>query len=204
MRCPSCHLIIDPAWKNSNNRFFWSEFCADSEISASVEILSDAAPCQRGRGATTHSMPPGMPSPPAQWVPPGSTFPRAQYSSEFRSFAWISSPWCSGGCRYLLGCVDRNTARQVSGLKALRGCNFQDLVTTSGKAGKTERLTFTADEERFSNRPFGVKHFQTVHRCSVLMSLAGSRFSSDSALRPFQYGIRRRGGTIFGSTLPSD
>jgi hypothetical protein len=38
----------------------------------------------------------------------------------------------------------------------------------------------------------------------VLMSLAGSRFSSDSALRPFQYGIRRRGGTIFGSTLPSD
>ena len=56
----------------------------------------------------------------------------------------------------------------------------------------------------FSNRPFGVKYFQTVHRCSVLMSLAGSRFSSDSALRPFQYGIRRRGGTIFGSTLPSD
>ena len=43
---------------------------------------------------------------------------------------------------------------------------------------------FTGDV-RFSNRPFGVKHFQTVHRCSVLMSLAGSRFSSDSALRPF-------------------
>ena len=37
---------------------------------------------------------------------------------------------------------------------------------------------------RFSNRPFGVKHFQAVHRCSVLMSLAGSRFSSDSAPGP--------------------
>jgi hypothetical protein len=36
MRCPCCHLIIDPrtAWKNSNNRFYCSEFCADSEISS--------------------------------------------------------------------------------------------------------------------------------------------------------------------------
>jgi hypothetical protein len=36
MRCPSCHLIIDSrtAWKNSINRFYCSEFCADSEISA--------------------------------------------------------------------------------------------------------------------------------------------------------------------------
>ena len=29
------------------------------------------------------------------------------------------------------------------------------------------------------------------------MSLAGSRFSSDSTPRPFHHGIRRRGGTIF-------
>src|SRR5262249_30249133 len=33
------------------------------------------------------------------------------------------------------------------------------------------------------------------------MSLTGSRFSSDSALRPFHHGIRRRRGTIFSSTL---
>src|SRR5262249_11819754 len=38
---------------------------------------------------------------------------------------------------------------------------------------------------------------------AVSMSLAGSRFSSDSALRPFQHGVRRRGGTIFRSALPS-
>ena len=39
MRCPSCHLIIDPrtAWKNSTDRFYCSEFCADSEISAPVQ-----------------------------------------------------------------------------------------------------------------------------------------------------------------------
>jgi hypothetical protein len=35
------------------------------------------------------------------------------------------------------------------------------------------------------------------------MSLAGSRFSSDSAPRPFDHRIRRRGGTIFWATLPS-
>ena len=36
----------------------------------------------------------------------------------------------------------------------------------------------------FSNRPFWVKHFQAIHQW-VLMSLAGSRFSSESALPRF-------------------
>jgi hypothetical protein len=39
---------------------------------------------------------------------------------------------------------------------------------------------------------------------AVSMSLTGSRFSSESAPRLFQHGIRGRGGTIFGSALPSD
>jgi hypothetical protein len=64
-------------------------------------------------------------------------------------------------------------------------------------------LIASASNVRFSNRPFGVKRFG-LSTCAVSMSLTGSRFSSDSALRPFQYGIRRRGGTIFWSTLPSD
>src|SRR6185503_14380113 len=37
----------------------------------------------------------------------------------------------------------------------------------------------------------------------VSMSLTGSRFSSESALGPFQHGVRERGGTIFRSPLPS-
>ena len=38
---------------------------------------------------------------------------------------------------------------------------------------------------------------------AVSMSPAGSCFSSESAPGPFQYGIRERGGTIFGAALPS-
>ena len=38
---------------------------------------------------------------------------------------------------------------------------------------------------------------------AVLMSPTGSRFSPESAQRPFHHGVRRRGGTIFGSALPS-
>jgi hypothetical protein len=38
---------------------------------------------------------------------------------------------------------------------------------------------------------------------TVSMSLAGSCFSSESAPRPFHHGIRRRGGTIFGSAFGS-
>ena len=38
---------------------------------------------------------------------------------------------------------------------------------------------------------------------AMSMSLTGSRFSSESAPRPFHYGIRRRGGTILWAALPS-
>jgi len=38
----------------------------------------------------------------------------------------------------------------------------------------------------------------------VWMSLAGSCFSPESALRPFHHGIRGRGGAIFGSVLTAD
>src|SRR5262249_52443366 len=55
----------------------------------------------------------------------------------------------------------------------------------------------------FSNRPSGVKHFQGYPPTPASMSLTGSRFSSDSAPRPFHRGIRRRGGTILWATLPS-
>ena len=39
---------------------------------------------------------------------------------------------------------------------------------------------------------------------AVLISLTGSRFSSESAPRPFQHGVRGRSGTIFGTALPAD
>ena len=55
---------------------------------------------------------------------------------------------------------------------------------------------------RFSNRPSGSSTFR-LSATPVSMSLTGSRFSSDSAPRPFHHGVRRRGGTIFGATLPS-
>ena len=55
---------------------------------------------------------------------------------------------------------------------------------------------------RFSNRPFGVKRFQGIH-WSVSTSLAGSRFSSESAPGPFHHGVRERGGTIYGAALPA-
>ena len=38
---------------------------------------------------------------------------------------------------------------------------------------------------------------------TVSMSLTGSRFSPESAPRPFHHGIRGRGGTIYSAALPS-
>jgi len=48
---------------------------------------------------------------------------------------------------------------------------------------------------RFSNRPFGVKHFQTVHDYSGDVA-GGLALLFGIGTRPFQDGIRRRGGTI--------
>ena len=62
---------------------------------------------------------------------------------------------------------------------------------------------YSVADVRFSNRPVEVKRFQTIHTAAVSMSPAGSCFSPESAPRPFHHGIRRRGGTIFGTALPS-
>src|SRR6476660_4184671 len=54
----------------------------------------------------------------------------------------------------------------------------------------------------FSNRPFGVKRFQTIHHHSVDVA-HGLVLLFGIGTKPFQYGIRRRGGTIFRAALPS-
>src|SRR5215472_3257572 len=78
-------------------------------------------------------------------------------------------------------------------LRAVRG---------GSAAGPSHSRHFVATRQvgRFSNRPFEVKHFQTI-RTAMSMSLTGSRFSSESAPGPFHHGIRGRGGTIFRAAL---
>jgi hypothetical protein len=66
-----------------------------------------------------------------------------------------------------------------------------------------ERLFATHVHGSFSNRPFRSSAFR-LSATVVSMSLTGSCFSSESAPGPFHHGIRRRGGTIFWSALPSD
>ena len=56
---------------------------------------------------------------------------------------------------------------------------------------------------RFSNRPFGVKHFQAIHRGNVDVT-HGLALLFGIGTRPFHHGIRGRGGTIFTAALPSD
>ena len=51
---------------------------------------------------------------------------------------------------------------------------------------------------RFSNRPSGVKHFQTVHHCNVDVT-HGLALLFGIGTRPFHHGIRGQGGAIFGS-----
>src|SRR5262252_5869493 len=74
-------------------------------------------------------------------------------------------------------------------------------LRTAAKAARSCPLWLLSNV-RFSNRPIEVKRFQTISAGTVLMSLAGSRFSSESAPRPFHHGIRGSGGTIFTAALP--
>src|SRR6476660_2951827 len=55
---------------------------------------------------------------------------------------------------------------------------------------------------RFSNRPFGVKRFQTIHHHSVDVA-HGLVLLFGIGTKALPVGIRRRGGTIFRAALPS-
>jgi hypothetical protein len=58
----------------------------------------------------------------------------------------------------------------------------------------------------FSNRPFGVKHFQTFHHRHSVDVARGLvlLFGIGTNLGPFHHGIRGRGGTISWAALPSE
>ena len=66
----------------------------------------------------------------------------------------------------------------------------QPIFRTRDLAHAREYLGGVFVEARFAylSRPFGVKHFQTIHR-RMSMLLAGSCFSSESAPRPFHHGF---------------
>src|ERR1035437_9408718 len=74
---------------------------------------------------------------------------------------------------------------------------------TNGRSKRTYELTSSIVPRRTSSL---IGHLRSstfrLSTTAVSMSLTGSRFSSESAPRPFHYGIRGRGGTIFGSALP--
>ena len=54
---------------------------------------------------------------------------------------------------------------------------------------------------RFSNRPFGVKRFRTIHRHGIGVT-RGRVLLYGIGTRLFHHGIRERGGTIFRTALP--
>lgn len=103
-------------------------------------------------------------------------------------------------------CVERTQIllglRQPQHRQGARHCYSADATRYCRRGDRIGRLFAAIAHGRFSNRPSGSSTFR-LSTTPVSMSLAGSRFSSDSAPRPFHHGIRRRGGTIFWATLPS-
>ena len=55
--------------------------------------------------------------------------------------------------------------------------------------------------DRFSNRPFRVKRFQTNHHHSSVDVAHGLVLLFGIGTRPFHHGSRRRGGTIYRAAL---
>ena len=64
--------------------------------------------------------------------------------------------------------------------------------------GPSRHFAATQQFGRFSNRPFGVKRFQTIHHRSVSISLTGSCFSSESAQGPSIMGFEDEAEQSFG------
>src|ERR1035437_6547644 len=99
------------------------------------------------------------------------------------------------------------------------GCCLPLMGKSDGKSIPAVRAVRSRESEkaRFETHPFpslagmsasligrlGSSTFR-LSTTAVSMSLTGSCFSSESAPRPFHYGIRGRGGTICYAALPSD
>jgi len=93
-----------------------------------------------------------------------------------------------------------NTARSRRGTRAARP--IRRCLLTSARAhkiaiGESGLTTSASLIGRLGSSAY------RLSTSTVSMSLTGSCFSSESAPRPFHHGIRRRGGTIFGTALPS-
>ena len=104
-----------------------------------------------------------------------------------------------------IAALERMVGRQALEIEFLKGALKNAprprSVNTSVIAGPA--ASPSQKDAGFSNRPSGSSTFR-LSTSAVSMSLTGSRFSSESAPRPFHHGIRRRGGPIFWSALPSD
>ena len=75
--------------------------------------------------------------------------------------------------------------------------------STAKRCGTSIPRLSVSPECRFSNRPFGVKRFQTIRRYSVDVA-HGLVLLFGIGTRPFHHGSRRRGGTIYQAALPLD
>ena len=65
----------------------------------------------------------------------------------------------------------------------------------------TSRDVAVMSADRFSNRPFRVKRFQTNHHYSSVDVAHGLVLLFGIGTRPFHHGSRRRGGTIYRAAL---
>src|SRR5262245_64572674 len=101
--------------------------------------------------------------------------------SEVRSAAFLRAS--ESGNSFIGGA--RAVPKPVSAPHQLRGRLFGVMLKPASLIGRSGSSTFR------------------LSTATVSMSLTGSRFSSESAPRPFHHGIRRQGGTILHSALPS-
>jgi hypothetical protein len=85
--------------------------------------------------------------------------------------------------------------------KALR-LNVPTTLLARRRSDRIEMLFAAVHESASLIGRLGSSTFR-LSTTAMSMSLTGSRFSSDSAQRPFHHGIRERGGTIFWAALPS-
>src|SRR6476646_9516703 len=114
---------------------------------------------------------------------------------------------CDALVDLLISHVNSNSPRSTSRNSVLLSSQLGGKRTASGPTAMSPYGT----ERTYRSKPVMSASLigrlgSSAYRLStstVSMSLTGSCFSSESALRPFHHGIRRRGETIFGTALPS-
>jgi hypothetical protein len=143
---------------------------------------------------------------PVQQLLEGASRPYAMFK-DYWKYEWVLPVYRYEGLEPLLAAIAEKVIAPAEGKVKALAERRRRIEAELTKPQQSIRAALDSHQTKCHLQPMlmrdrGAGGFLST--AAVLMCLAGSRFSSDSAHRPFHHWIRGRSGTIYWAALPSE